>query len=427
MKEGMENSIAVSVIIPVHNAGRYLEECLDSVVGQTLEPIEILCVNDGSTDNSGELLSQYSKKYTNIVVIEQENRGAGAARNRALRSARGQYAAFMDADDYYSNKDVLKEMYTAAQDNQVDICGGNMVCLYEGRQREVRWAISDENRKIKYTDYQGYMGFTCYIYRTDFLRRNDIWFPEQNVFEDPPFFVEALISAEEFYKIGKTTYVYRKDGKAWRRPDVQSLNHIIDAAGSMMAMAGKNKLGKLEEELLNEFYGDYLSVIWAEIYAGESELEGRLKWLKQRMDASLLSSQRGRTQFDRMSDRRYWHSWVEAVHEKEERLCQQLDRYAEVIIYGAGRMGRCFYEYLSRKGYRGKVYFAVSAENPRGSAYGIPVRCIAELEAGREIPVIVAVKGEIGSEMAEYARELGFINIEVWEDGEIKMLAPRDH
>ena len=100
--EGLKimNEIKVSVIIPVYNTENYLRECLDSVLAQTLREIEVICVDDGSTDNSLNILKEYQNKDTRIVVLTQENRSAGAARNYGLSIAKGKYLSFLDSDDF---------------------------------------------------------------------------------------------------------------------------------------------------------------------------------------------------------------------------------------------------------------------------------------------------------------------------------------
>ena len=89
----------ISVIIPIYNVEKYLRQCLDSVVNQTIKDIEIICINDGSTDNSQAILNEYAKKDERFVVINQVNQGLSVARNNGLNSATGKYVAFIDSDD----------------------------------------------------------------------------------------------------------------------------------------------------------------------------------------------------------------------------------------------------------------------------------------------------------------------------------------
>ena len=110
----------VSVIIPVYNVEEYLRECLDSVVNQTLKEIEIICVDDGSTDNSLEILKEYAKKDSRITVITQQNLHAGVARNAGLAVARGEYLSFLDSDDFFE-LNMLEETYEVAKTENSDL------------------------------------------------------------------------------------------------------------------------------------------------------------------------------------------------------------------------------------------------------------------------------------------------------------------
>ena len=96
----MDIIIKVSIVIPVYNVEKYLEECIESAIKQSLNDIEIICINDGSTDSSLEILKKYEKKYSNIIVISQENKGLSASRNVGIRKAKGKYIYFLDSDDF---------------------------------------------------------------------------------------------------------------------------------------------------------------------------------------------------------------------------------------------------------------------------------------------------------------------------------------
>ena len=112
----------VSVIIPVYNAEKYLRKCLDSVCGQTLKNIEIICVNDASTDNSLMILNEYAKKDGRIVVIDKkENEGSSFARKTAIANAKGDYIIPLDADDYYTKPKALEYSYKLAIQENSDI------------------------------------------------------------------------------------------------------------------------------------------------------------------------------------------------------------------------------------------------------------------------------------------------------------------
>ena len=118
--------LKISVVIPVYNMEKYLEQCIRSIREQTLLDIELICINDGSTDGSLELLETYCGQDSRIRVITQENKGVGEARNRGIREAKGEYLAFMDPDDYYLDERILEDMYQAAVTHESQICGGSL-------------------------------------------------------------------------------------------------------------------------------------------------------------------------------------------------------------------------------------------------------------------------------------------------------------
>ncbi len=115
----------ISVIIPVYNTEEYLKECLDSIIEQTLKNLEIIIVNDGSTDNSKEICEEYASKDNRIKIIYQKNQGAAIARNKGIAMAKGEYLYFLDSDDYIA-ADMLEKMLNKIEQEQADIC----ICKY---------------------------------------------------------------------------------------------------------------------------------------------------------------------------------------------------------------------------------------------------------------------------------------------------------
>ena len=109
----------ISVIIPVYNSETYLSQCLDSVCMQTLQEIEIICVDDGSTDTSPKILLEYAKKDPRVRILTQQNKGAGAARNYGLRESTGEFLSFLDSDDFFE-LDMLEEAYKNIEEYQED-------------------------------------------------------------------------------------------------------------------------------------------------------------------------------------------------------------------------------------------------------------------------------------------------------------------
>lgn len=207
----------VSVIIPIYNMEKYLSKCLDSVVSQSFyNSLEIVCINDGSSDSSLQILQEYAAHHNNLIIINQNNSGVGIARNNGIQHATGEFIAFMDPDDYYLEPDTLELLYSSAIKHNVMICGGSLSedhnngkwirKEFEGIYKKYTFS---EEKLIAYSDYQFDFGFYRFIYNRKFLIQNNIYFPPLIRFQDPPFFVKAMITAKQFYAIPNYTYCYR--------------------------------------------------------------------------------------------------------------------------------------------------------------------------------------------------------------------------
>lgn len=207
----------VSVVIPVYNIEGYLRQCLESVINQTLADIEIICINDGSTDNSLQILNDYASKDSRINVISQENQGPGVARNVGIRTAKGEFVCFIDPDDVYPYNDILENLYNCAKGNGVLITGGEFSTFTDDvtqlsqnfKLKKDDGYLFDKNGVLNYSDYQFDYGFHRFIYERKFLLENNIFYPNYRRFEDPFFMVKAFIAAEKFYALDKITYAYR--------------------------------------------------------------------------------------------------------------------------------------------------------------------------------------------------------------------------
>ena len=122
--------VKVSVIVPVYNTGAYLEQCLSGILGQTLKEIEIICVDDGSSDNSVEQIKKLESEDARLCLLTQKNRGGGAARNAGMRHAKGKYLVFLDSDDYF-HPEMLEKMYLRCEDAAAQICVCKAKCYHE--------------------------------------------------------------------------------------------------------------------------------------------------------------------------------------------------------------------------------------------------------------------------------------------------------
>ena len=243
--------IKISVIVPVYNMEAYLRECLDSVLAQSLTEIEVITINDGSSDGSLTILREYEKKDGRVKVIDKSNEGVGKARNDGLNTAAGEFVAFMDSDDYYPNHTVLETLYLAAKENGVPVAGGRKVrLLTDGTIEKDAFAVEDCGLRFdaagltEYADYQYDYGYTQFIYDRGMLQKGGVCFPPYKRFQDPPFFVRAMIAAGQFYAADCESYCYRMVPNE-AKYSVKSTADFLCGLADNLTVSRKNGLARL--------------------------------------------------------------------------------------------------------------------------------------------------------------------------------------
>lgn len=216
----MEENYKISVIIPAHNAEQYIGACLDCITGQTLRDIQIICVNDGSTDSTEAVIRSYMEKDGRILVINQENRYAGVARNEGMKAAKGKYMVFWDADDLFEPA-ALETMYRKMEEDQADICVCDAVRFKDG-SLEVRTDVQyikdrfmPEKVPFSIRDFPQYIfNFTTDVpwnkmYRREFVKANQIEFEDRIRGNDHYFVLQALAAAERITLVKEQLIRYR--------------------------------------------------------------------------------------------------------------------------------------------------------------------------------------------------------------------------
>ncbi|WP_042707358.1 glycosyltransferase family 2 protein, partial [Methanobrevibacter wolinii] len=239
--------VKVSVIIPVYNSEKYLKEAIASILKQTLEDIELICINDRSTDNSIDILETYKKKDKRIKIINQKNQGLSVARNKGLKNSKGDYIYFIDSDDYIA-KNTLKELYQNAILNDSDIVVYKMAHFNENniRYNAPGFNLEKTNPNINFNNYTfNYKKIKPYIlnksfavwnklYKKEFLDKyNDFYFDTGLIFEDVPFHVKTLLRAEKISYIPKYFYYYRQNPNSImntnkNREDIYKIIEIVE-------------------------------------------------------------------------------------------------------------------------------------------------------------------------------------------------------
>ena len=210
----------VSVIIPVYNVENYLRQCLDSIIGQTLRDIEIICVDDGSMDGSYDILQEYAQKDNRMIVLQQQNTGAGAARNLGMQIAQGEYLSVLDSDDYFE-PDMLEKAYLQCEKDNADICvfRSDRFDTETGKTEAIPWTIKqsflpDEipfSAEMIYPYiFQIFNGWAWdKLYRREFVERIGLTFQNLRSTNDAFFVFLATVQAAQITIVDKILVHHR--------------------------------------------------------------------------------------------------------------------------------------------------------------------------------------------------------------------------
>lgn len=219
----MQKNYKVTIIIPVYNVEPYLEECLDSVLNQTLEEIEIICINDGSTDDSLHILKSYACKDRRIAIYNQRNQGLSIARNVGLEHARGEYIYFLDSDDIIDTN-ALMILYEQASRDDLDILYFDGISFYENEIIEAQFPekrIVERSLKLegvysgldllqKLDATNGYKSMVwLQLIRREFLIQNNFKFKKRMLHEDLLFSLETILQAKQVGFHPSSLHLYR--------------------------------------------------------------------------------------------------------------------------------------------------------------------------------------------------------------------------
>lgn len=207
--------IKLTIIIPVYNVETYIEKCIDSILIQKLDNYEIVLIDDGSTDNSGNICDKYANKYNNIRTIHQNNKGLSGARNTGIREAKGEYLMFVDSDDFINKKVALKE--TIAQLRE-DVIQFKWIYFYENKNKYRYFKENELYHNIDFEDLlfkkvqDGTISISACnkIVRRDIIIDNNIFFDEELLSEDIDWSLKLYLHIKSLKVINQDIYVYRQ-------------------------------------------------------------------------------------------------------------------------------------------------------------------------------------------------------------------------
>lgn len=232
----------VSIIIPVYNTALYLKRCLESVCNQTLSDIEVICINDCSTDNSLEILQQYNVK----IIDLKENKGAAYARNIGIKHATGEYIGFVDSDDFIE-KDFYEKLYLKAKITNADAVKGNIYNYIPETGKNYISNFYNMNSRIKINKAYFCYAFTSAIYKTNIIKSKKIFFPENiSFFEDPFFSINFGINSNTIKIVDNAVYYYtiHQDSSCFNCKNIKSANDFIKSLIKITNTLNQSKVNK---------------------------------------------------------------------------------------------------------------------------------------------------------------------------------------
>lgn len=421
----------VSVIIPVYNVERYLAECLDSVVYQSMKDLEIICVDDGSTDGSGKILDNYAKKDSRFHVIHKKNEGYGKAVNIGMAAADSPYVAIVESDDRIAET-MYEDLYKIAEKYKAEVIKADYYEFYKsqnGNYIEEYVPLTREEKRIPFyekvlnvREYEGALKFSKYtwsgIYQLDFLRREHILHNETPgaSYQDNGFWFQTMVKAESVYFVKNAYYHYRIDNpnsSVVSTTKVLAVNQEYDFIDKILEQMGTKGIrfrkwsryfrlwgnvgviSQIDPEYKEELADITRQELIRGIELGEIEADLYDGYLKERL-------------FDILADVKKFVGKDKARREKIEEATKG---YSTLILYGAGQIGRYVQGLLKEGRVNTKIaYFAVTKEPEISEELcGIPIKGLAELaKIQQDALVIISAGKKYEEEMRENLNKIGF-------------------
>lgn len=279
----MDSKNKVSIIIPVYNAEDYLKRCLDSIICQTYKNIEVIAINDGSTDESRNILDDYANKHKGIIfAYHQENIGVSSTRNKGIKLATGDYLMFMDNDDYIDIDCIEKFVYEISRNDYDVVIGGY-------RRTNTKGKIIEEVKLKCDSEYSKYRIVAAWakIYRLDYVKNNNIEFLVSNIGEDINFTIQAVLLTKNLKIIDYIGYNW-----FYNEESVSNTAHKNLGNNLQFDFLINNIYNVLSQrKLLDNYYVEYYFIkliVWFFLYTSRgsdyylilNELDKNFKWLK---------------------------------------------------------------------------------------------------------------------------------------------------
>lgn len=435
----MEDMVKVSLVLPSLNVGKYIGECIESAINQTLQEIEIICVDAGSTDGTLEIIEEYAERDSRIQVIKSDQKSYGHQMNLGIGAAKGEYIGILETDDI-APPEMYEELYEVAYRNRVDLVkadfyrftgsGDNMkkdLIRVTGKKSDAYNKVIDVSKEKGCFNFV--MNTWSGIYSRKFLLENEIWHHETPgaSFQDNGFWFQTFMKAKRAYFVNKAYYMNRRD-----REDSSVFNskniYAICEEYDWLEEKLKSVPGCYEEFGPLHAYFAFRNYKWTLdriMYADKAEFYSRLrKKLEGYHKAGIIDYSIFR-EFNENMALSLWailnrsEEYYAEFYQDTERIIEEIPEERPVFIYGAGKVGKDCLDGFLKTGRKDQVkYFAVTKASGDEEPYqGVPVFGIDELTAWKDdAAVILAVKPSFRREMLMNLLRLGFRDIREWPD-----------
>lgn len=373
--------LQVSVIIPMYNAEQYVGGCIESIQKQELSNLEIICVDDGSSDSTKAIVSEYAKKDYRVKLIECPHKSAGAARNSGIKIATGEYLAILDVDDYY-HVDMLATLYDKAKafDADIVLCKSGEIDENSGEKRDVvEWHIYEEKLpqkevfSIKDFDksvsaFQVCVGWAWdKLFKRDFIISNEILFQDQPSINDLLFVYSALAKADRISFVPSTLLDKRIRKKGAITTDYAQTKSHKDFLNALFALKSRLETWGIYDDIKKDYlnYALYFVKYNIEQFYGTNKLKELLNDLKSGWGEKLgIDNIECETEIICESDLVFYKDmvsgnaqeaiWLVQLRNKKEHFLfpyEEVEKGSKIILYGAGNVGRDFYFQIKHSSY----------------------------------------------------------------------------
>ena len=435
----MGDTMLVSILVPIYNVEKYLEQCLDSIVNQTYQDLEIICVNDGSSDNSADILEKYRKNDKRIKVISQENKGYGASMNRALDCATGEYIAIVESDDFVE-LNMIEKLVRDIEYYNVDFVKTNFF-RYTTEKGDLYTELFNQPdyNKVFFFFLKGpsylFGGGNIWsaLYRKNFLYTNKIRFRETEgaSYQDISFKFKTFVCAERMILKDEAYYHYRIDNMA---SSVNNKNKVLCVCDELQEIK-KFLIGREDLYPIFKYWVEpykYFVYCWNFHRIG---MESKGYFLRRMYEEFLLDENEGLIK-QQYFETEQWNALSKMLSEFEEYYCsvfekekykamyiERLKEASNVYIYGINDLTEITLNLLSIYGIGCTAILVTDNKDNVSTIGGIPVLAYMNQIIKKDDLVLIVAKRKISRlDILEKLWNAGHINISLMDYGLIKNL-----